>query len=66
MSSTRDPNTTPTSAALDRWPTSRLDHVVEDGGRRCTVYPSSLSTDRPTGEWITAHGDAFLDIDEVR
>lgn len=67
MSSTDDSEVATESTALDRWPTFRLDHAIEeDGDTRCTMYPSNVSDDRQTGAWITAHGDAFLDIDEVR
>lgn len=64
VSSTDRPDVTTDSPALNRWPTFRLDHVIDDG--RCTVYPSTHSADRRTGAWITAHGDAFLALDEVR
>lgn len=64
VSSTDGPDATPDSPALDRWPTFRPDHVVADG--RCTVYPSAVEGDRPTGAWITARGDAFVALDEIR
>ncbi|WP_338741108.1 DUF7511 domain-containing protein [Haloplanus salilacus] len=64
MSSTDDPDVTPDSPALDRWPTFRLDHVIDD--ERCTIYPSDRSADRRTGAWITAHRDAFVALDGVR
>ncbi|WP_299335723.1 DUF7511 domain-containing protein [Haloplanus sp.] len=64
MSSTDRPDVTTDSPALDRWPTFRLDHEINDG--RCTVSPSTRRADGQTGAWITAHGDAFVALDEVR
>jgi hypothetical protein len=66
MSSTDDPDVPTDSPALDRWPTFRLDHAVDDDGARCTIYPSDDSGARRTGAWITAHGDAFRALDELR
>jgi len=57
------------SPALDRWPTYPLEHTIEAVGtdrQQCTIYPADTPEDRKLTAWITAGGDAFVAIDEIR
>jgi len=57
------------SPALDRWPTYTLEHTIEvvgSDGRQCTIYPSNVPEEEKLTAWITADGDSFLAIDEIR
>jgi hypothetical protein len=57
------------SPALDRWPTYTLEHTVEavgSDGEQCTIYPPTVDDDEQLTAWITADGDAFVAIDEIR
>jgi hypothetical protein len=57
------------SPALDRWPTYTLDHTIEavgSDGEQCTIYPSTVDEGKRLTAWITASGDAFVPMDEIR
>lgn len=32
----------------------------------CTIYPPDVAAPYRTTTWITAHGDAFVDLDDYR
>jgi hypothetical protein len=64
-----EPPVTTDTPALDRWPTYTLDHAIEtvgSDGEQCTIYPSTVDDDERLTAWITASGDAFVAIDEIR
>jgi hypothetical protein len=63
-----DPLVTAQRPAVDRWPTFRLDHAIEDadGGAQCTIYPSNVPEERRLTTWITADADSYIGIDEIR
>jgi len=57
------------STALDRWPTYTLEHTIEAVGsddQQCTIYPSTVDDGEKLTAWITASGDSFVAIDELR
>jgi len=41
--------------------------VVGTTGRSaCTIYPPDVAAPYRTTAWITAHGDAFVDLEDMR
>lgn len=50
-------------------PTAALDHVtVENDGApdECAIFPRDASEEVLMTAWISAHGDAFVDLESMR
>ncbi|WP_222912816.1 hypothetical protein [Natrinema sp. SYSU A 869] len=53
--------------ASDPSPSTLMAVVVGPAERpACTIYPPDVATPYRTTTWITAHGDAFVDPEEMR
>lgn len=56
------------TAETETWPEFDLACRVEeyDDGDQCTVYPADADDDELVTTWLTATGDAFVNVEDVR